>query len=79
MLGDAELEEIDCALLRLAEPIGDLPPGGGAGDPKAEPRGVDQCQRGATTVGGRKSDLPAPASKKRALAAFHWDGEAVQR
>lgn len=38
-LGDAGPEEIDCALLRLAEPIGDLPVGGDTVDLEAPPRG----------------------------------------
>ncbi len=38
-LGDAGEKEIDSALLRLAEPIGDLPVGGDTADPQAEPRG----------------------------------------
>jgi hypothetical protein len=38
-LGDAGPEEIDCALLRLAENVGDTPVGGGMGDPQAQRRG----------------------------------------
>lgn len=39
VLGDARPEETDCALLRLAEKIGDLPVGGDTVDPEAQPRG----------------------------------------
>jgi len=38
-LGDAESDEIDCALLRLAENVGDTPVGGGMGDPQVQRRG----------------------------------------
>jgi hypothetical protein len=38
-LGDAGPEEIDCALLQLAEPIGDLPVGGNTVDSQAQRRG----------------------------------------
>jgi hypothetical protein len=38
-LGEAAPDEIDSALLRLAESIGDTPVGGGMGDPEAKPRG----------------------------------------
>lgn len=37
-LGDAGAEETDSALIRLAEPIGDLPLGGASADPAAESR-----------------------------------------
>jgi hypothetical protein len=37
-LGEAEPEEVDSALIRLADPIGDLPLGGASADPDAEPR-----------------------------------------
>ena len=37
-LGDAEPEETDSALIRLANRVGDLPVGGASADPKAEPR-----------------------------------------
>ncbi len=38
-LGDALPEEMDYALLRLAEPIGDSPVGGDTADDRAQPRG----------------------------------------
>lgn len=38
-LGDALPGETDSALIRLAEPLGDLPVGGMTADPQAEPRG----------------------------------------
>jgi len=37
-LGDATDKELDFALVRLAEPVGDLPLGGASADPSAEPR-----------------------------------------
>ncbi len=38
-LGDSQPEEIDCALLRLADDVGNTPVGGGMGDVQAERRG----------------------------------------
>jgi len=38
-LGDAAPGETDSALIRLADPVGDLPVGGLTADPQAEPRG----------------------------------------
>ncbi len=38
-LGDAGPDETDCAIIRLADPIGDQPVGGDTPDPKATPRG----------------------------------------
>lgn len=38
-LGEAAPEETDCALIRLAEKIGDIPVGGMTADPAAQPRG----------------------------------------
>ena len=37
-LGEAAAEDTDSALIRLAEPVGDLPLGGASADPAAEPR-----------------------------------------
>lgn len=54
-LGDAGAEEFDYALVRLAEPIGELPVGGGTADPLATPRGwIDVAAAAPAVVKGNQ-------------------------
>jgi hypothetical protein len=54
-LGDAGPGEIDCALLRLGEPVGNLPVGGDTIDAQAEPRGwIDVTAATPTLAAGHQ-------------------------
>jgi hypothetical protein len=52
-LGDAGPEETDSALLRLADPVGDLPPGASS-DPGDPPRGWIRCEPGTPLAVGKQ-------------------------
>jgi hypothetical protein len=67
-LGDAGPEETDCAVIRLAEPIGDLPVGGDTVDTKAEPRGWIAVN----------SAPPAVVAGNQVLLLQHPKGEPLQ-
>lgn len=67
-LGDAAPEELDCALLKLAEKVGTRPVGGGIGDPEAKPRGwIDAA-----------STPPPLAAGNQVLLLQHPKGEPLQ-
>ena len=54
-LGDAGPGETDSALIRLADPLGDLPVGGLTADPQAEPRGwIDASAEPPPLAGGNQ-------------------------
>ena len=67
-LSDAGPEETDSALIRLAEPIGDLPLGGASADPAAEPRQWIDVQAGP----------PALAAGNQVFVLQHPRGEPLQ-
>jgi Trypsin-like peptidase domain len=67
-LGDAGPEEIDCALLRLAEPTGDLPVGGNTADPQAQRRGWIDA----------KAAPPPLAAGNQVFLLQHPQGEPLQ-
>jgi V8-like Glu-specific endopeptidase len=69
-LGDAKPEETDCALLRLAEPIGDLPVGGDTADPQAQGQ-----RRGWIAVNAAS---PALAAGNQVFLLQHPKGEPLQ-
>jgi hypothetical protein len=54
-LGDAGPEELDYALIRLADPVGEEPIGGPTADPSAEPRGwITPPEPAPQLVGGNQ-------------------------
>ena len=69
-LGDAGPDELDYALIRLADPVGDLPLGGASADPEAQPRQWIDTNADAPTLaaGNQVFLLQHPKGKPLQLA-----------